>query len=61
MSHYYCWNIKLSIKAGRIKQLFGQLLVQYQIYLARDNIYWAQAMLFPILVSPLTNKSDIGK
>ena len=36
--------------AGIIKQLFGQLLAQYLIYLARENRYWAQLMLHPITV-----------
>ena len=32
---------KLTFWAGIIKQLFGQLLARYLIYLARENRYWA--------------------
>ena len=43
---------KLTFWAGIIKQLFGQLLAQYLIYLARENRYWAQLTLRPISALP---------
>ena len=43
---------KLTLLAGIIKQLFGQLLARYLIYLARKNQYWAQLMLRPISALP---------
>ena len=37
--------------AGIVKQLFGQLLARYLIYLARESRYLAQLTLRPIFVS----------
>ena len=39
-------------QAGIIKQLFGQLLARYLIYLVRENRYWAQITLRPISALP---------
>ena len=43
---------KLTFWAGIIKQLFGQLLARYLIYLTRKNRYWAQLTLRPISALP---------
>ena len=61
LSLNYCarWTIitllllaKLAFRAGIIKQLSGQLLARYLIYLARENRYWAQFTLLSISALP---------
>ena len=58
--NYLLLLAKLAFWAGIIKQLFGQLLAQYLIYLARGNRYWAQLMLCPISALPCQINQILG-
>ena len=45
---------------GIIKLLFGQLLVRYLIYFARENRYYALLNLAPNICSPLPNNALVN-